>query len=478
MTEVARPPRPRLGTAAAEHLHRLMAGWQLIADLAFADLLLFLPVQATPNFRIVGQLRPYTARTLYPADLVGEVVSPTWHPYVERAWREGRRQASLEPIFIDAEAVRVETVPVRHRGEVVAVLSVESPETPARPTGRLEAAYLGAADALLEMAAAGTFPFGEAYDPTASPRVGDGLVVLDASGRVEFASPNATSAFRRMGTNALPLGQPLPQRAAVLVAEAMAGRRPVEAEIEADGAVTDVRVVPLLRDTGRRGALVLVREVTELRRRDRVISRREATIREVHHRVKNNLQTVAALLRLQARRLGDHPMAVAALEDSVRRIASIALVHETLTEEFEGAVDMAEVAGRVVRMLEGSLGREDVRIELRASSVPVDAAVATPLAVVLNELVQNAVEHGLGGGPGTVTVELRGGGRDPVDLEVRDGGNGGGPPAGQRETGGGLGLRLVRALVEEELGGQFTLTGSAGRGSLAAAFIPAVEPRG
>jgi two-component sensor histidine kinase len=477
MTEVARPLRPRLSPAAADHLHRLMAGWQLIADLAFADLLLFLPVHATANFRIVGQLRPYTARTLYPADLVGEVVSPTWHPYVERAWREGRRQASAEPIFIDAEAVRVETVPVRHRGEVVAVLSVESPETPARPTGRLEAAYLGAADALLEMVAAGTFPFGEAHD-TASPRVGDGLVVLDASGRVEFASPNATSAFRRMGTNALPLGQPLPQRAAVLVAEAMAGRRPVEAEIEADGAVTDVRIVPLLRGTGRRGALVLVREVTELRRRDRVISRREATIREVHHRVKNNLQTVAALLRLQARRLGDHPMAVAALEDSVRRIASIALVHETLTEEFEGAVDMAEVAGRVVRMLEGSLGREDVRIELRASSVPVDAAVATPLAVVLNELVQNAVEHGLGGGPGTVTVELRGGGHDPVDLEVRDGG-GGGPPAGQREAdGGGLGLRLVRALVEEELGGQFTLTGSPGRGSLAAAVIPAAERRG
>jgi two-component system, sensor histidine kinase PdtaS len=230
MTEVARPLRPRLSPAAADHLHRLMAGWQLIADLAFADLLLFLPVHATANFRIVGQLRPYTARTLYPADLVGEVVSPTWHPYVERAWREGRRQASAEPIFIDAEAVRVETVPVRHRGEVVAVLSVESPETPARPTGRLEAAYLGAADALLEMVAAGTFPFGEAHD-TASPRVGDGLVVLDASGRVEFASPNATSAFRRMGTNALPLGQPLPQRAAVLVAEAMAGRRPVEADL-------------------------------------------------------------------------------------------------------------------------------------------------------------------------------------------------------------------------------------------------------
>jgi two-component system, sensor histidine kinase PdtaS len=473
MTNVARPVRPRLSREAVEHLHSLMAGWQLIADLAFADLLLFLPVEGAENFRIVGQLRPYTARTLHPADLVGEVVLPTWHPYVERAWREGRLVRSPEPILIDAEPVRVETVPVRHQGEIVAVLSVESPETPTRPTGRLEAAYLGAAAALLEMVAAGTFPFVETLDPTASPRVGDGLVVLDASGRVEFASPNATSAFRRMGTNALPFGQPLPHRAAILVAEAMSGRRPVESEIEAAGAVTDIRVVPLLRDTGRRGALVLVREATELRRRDRVISRREATIREVHHRVKNNLQTVASLLRLQARRLGDHPQAVAALEDSVRRIASIALVHETLTEEFEGAVDMADVARRVVRMLEGSHGREDVRIELQAGAVQVDAAVASPLAVVLNELIQNAVEHGLGDGSGTVSVELRGGGREPVELEVHD--DGGRSPSQPDERQDGLGLRLVRALVEEELAGRFTLTHPAGRGSVATATIPPAE---
>ena len=345
-----------------------MAGWQLIADLAFADLLLFLPVEGSERFRIVGQLRPYTARTLYPADLVGEVVQPTWHPYVERAWRGGPAPAlgGADPDRRRAGPGRdrARPPPGRDRGRAQRRVARDP-----GPTGRLEASYLGAAEALLEMVAAGTFPFVEATDPTASPRVGDGLVVLDASGRVEFASPNATSAFRRMGTNALPLGQPLPHRAAILVAEAMAGGRPVESEIDAAGAVTDVRVVPLLRGADRRGALVLVREATELRRLGRVISRREATIREVHHRVKNNLQTVASLLRLQARRLGDHPQAVAALEDSVHRITSIALVHETLTEEFEGAVDMADVARRVVRMLEGSLGREDAHIELHTASV-------------------------------------------------------------------------------------------------------------
>src|SRR5439155_20007742 len=121
-----------------------------------------------------------------------------------------------------------------------------------------------------------------------------------------------------------------------------------------------------------------------------------ATIREVHHRVKNNLQTVASLLRLQARRMQDHPEAAGALEETVRRIASIALVHETLTEELEGDVDLGDVARRGVRKFEGSMSREDVTIHLETRAARVNAAIATPVAVVLNELIQNAVQHGLG----------------------------------------------------------------------------------
>jgi len=110
----------------------------------------------------------------------------------------------------------------------------------------------------------------------------------------------------------------------------------------------------------------------------------------------------------------------------------------------------------------------------------VDAAVATPLAVALTELVQNAIEHGLAGGSGTVTVALRGGDGKPVELEVADDGPGAAPDGDGPDprSDGGLGLRLVRGLVEEELGGHFTLLLRAGQGSLAVASVPPGEELG
>ena len=99
--------------------------------------------------------------------------------------------------------------------------------------------------------------------------------------------------------------------------------------------------------------MLLLRDVTELRRRDRLLLSKDATIREIHHRVKNNLQTISSLLRLQGRRLSS-PEAKAAIEESVRRIRSIALVHETLSREAGDDVAFVEIVRPLVRMVEES----------------------------------------------------------------------------------------------------------------------------
>jgi two-component sensor histidine kinase len=193
----------------------------------------------------------------------------------------------------------------------------------------------------------------------------------------------------------------------------------------------------------RAGALILLRDVTELRHRERELITKDATIREIHHRVKNNLQTVAALLRLQARRL-QAPEARGALEEAVRRVGSIALVHETLSQAPEEAVDFDEIAGRVAMMAgEVSAAEAGIAPVLSGTFGLLPGSVATPLALVLTELMQNAVQHGLS---------------RPA----------GGMPAG---------LQIVRTLVVAELGGRLEIMPRAAGGTAVLVDLP-VEPPG
>ena len=169
---------------------------------------------------------------------------------------------------------------------------------------------------------------------------------------------------------------------------------------------------------------------------------------EIHHRVKNNLQTVASLLRLQAR--GDVIDARRALDDSVNRILAIAAVHEVLTEHREDDVDIAELVDRLRAMLvQGLVSGKDVSAEL--APVSLGGQQATALALVFTELFQNALEHG--GGRVSIALGRRDG---EVALTIADDGE------GMHGDGDGTGLSIVRALVRDELRGSLDLRDESG----------------
>jgi hypothetical protein len=255
------------------------------------------------------------------------------------------------------------------------------------------------------------------------------------------------------------------------------GRAPRETEIDVNGTVVQLRSIPLVVGGQRTGALVLVRDVTELRRRERELLTKEATIREIHHRVKNNLQTVAALLRLQARRLSA-PEARAALQEAVRRVGSIAIVHETLSHAPEEIVDFDDIADRVA-MMAGEVSSPEVRVtpKITGQFGMLPATVATPLAMVLTELLQNALQHGFGtaarstgADEGIIEVVAE---RAPELLTVTVTDSGAGlPPEFDLENTTSLGLQIVRTLVEGELGGRISLRPRAGGGTIAVVDLP------
>ncbi len=456
--------RAGLDEAVVTHLQRLLGDWQILADLSFADLLLWVPVEGrrVPAYLCVGQMRPYTAQTIYTEDLVGEVCDVTDRPMVGRAFSEAKVIRDADPDWSTGVPVREEAIPVRFDGRIVAAITREANVSTARSPSQLELTYLQSAGDLAQMLADGAFPYppeGHEEEREHSPRVGDGVMRISAEGVVDYASPNAVSAYRRLGQPSGLIGHRLDEfdpEPDDLLARLFAGRQ-VDDELEQDRAVVRRRLLPLLRDQEVVGALLLVREVTELRRHERALRVKDATIREIHHRVKNNLQTVASLLRLQARRL-EAPEAREALAESVRRITSIALVHETLSQESRQRVPFEGITERIVRMLAEGLAHPEVPIAFEIDGDPgeLPAEVATPLALVLSELVQNAVEHAFGPDQsegGTVWIRFE---RGPVTLRVEIADDGQGPPDGKQINDlEGLGLQIARTLVESELGGTF-----------------------
>lgn len=480
-----------LGAPEVAHLQRLVASWSLLSDLCFADLLLFVPVAGTgvtPDFVILGQIRPTTSQTLYREDQVGRVVEASRHPLLARAWELGQITDGEAVPPGQGEIASVQCVPVRWKDETLAVLTRESAPSVGRRRGELERVYLEIYDRFVRMIMSGEFPFGaEETEPNEAPRVGDGVARLDAAARVDFVSPNFVSALHRMGihmnTSGARLGElgfnEAPVRAAFVIG------LPISEEIERGEVVVLVRAIPFLEHGRVTGAMVVMRDVSDLRRRDRLLISKDATIREIHHRVKNNLQTISSLLRLQGRRLAS-PEARAAIEESVRRIRSIALVHDTLSSGSSQELDFAEVVRPLVRMVEEGIVPDDraVRLLVEGDAGELRAEVATPLAVVLTELLQNAVRHGFptdldepqagsGNRPvGRVVVSLA---NDGNHLVVRVTDDGVGLPRGfSLADDASLGLTIVKTLVTTELGGTISITDNAAAigGTLVELAIP------
>jgi two-component sensor histidine kinase len=467
----------RATEADVEWLHRLAGDGQLLADLAFADIVLWVP---TPDdsFVAVAHTRPSGAATLFYRDIVGDRVRPQWRTQVREAFDSAKIVDSASPDWFEETPTRVRAVPVisvpARNGapaRVVGVLSRHTNLGEARTPSRQQITFNDCADDLFGMVAWGEFP--DLSAPTGprrgAPRASDGLIRLDVDGITTFASPNALSAWGRLGfddelegeslsevtTRILPAQEQIDESLPLVVT----GRAPWRSDIEARGVAVSLRAIPLRHHGERTGAIVLCRDVTEIRHQEQELITKDATIREIHHRVKNNLQTVASLLRIQARRTHSDE-ARDALTQAMRRVSAIAVVHDTLSEGLTQAVDFDEVFDRVLKLVAEVAAGAGTRAQTRSSGTfgELPSEYATPLALALTELVTNAVEHGLAGREGTVEIEAK---RTTSRLKVSVRDSGAGLPEGQ--VGRGLGTQIVRTLIQGELGGTIdwhTITGS------------------
>ena len=440
------------------HVRALLREWTLLADLSLGDLVLWLPTWNEGGLVAVAQIRPTTAPTQVPEDVIGTFSPKGRALHLEQALSMGR--------------IVQEAYPVRFGDRVIAVVA-RHPSPQSRVAGELEEVYRKSADDLLRMLVEGSFPppaLAEA--PGESPRVGDGLLRLDAGGHVEYASPNAVSNVRRLGLATDLAGREFGQLALRLahkpgpvdetLAKVASGRQDGRVDLENALATVLVEGIVLRKGGHPDGAIVLLRDVTDVRSRERALLSKEATIREIHHRVKNNLQTVAALLRLQARRATNEETK-SSLVDAQLRVSAIAVVHETLSREPGTDIAFAAVVDAIIALVRdlapayAAEGASPV-IAVEGSCGALPAEVATPLAMCIAELLQNAVEHA---GARNITVVM-----EPTEgllrVEIRDDGRG--LPVGFTLSDAGLGLQIVESLAVGELRGSLEFRSTDGGG--------------
>lgn len=471
-----------------EWLHLLVGDWQLLADLAFADIVLWVPTR-DDSFVAVAHARPSSAATLFYRDFVGQRVKAEWRSQVTEAFHSGRIIDSSAPDWFEETPTRVRAVPVQRKPEVngprvssvpVAVLTRHTNLSETRTPSRQELTFNDCANDLFAMIATGDFPdLGAPTGPRrGAPRASDGLIRIDVDGYTTFASPNALSAFNRMGFTGELEGESLAEVTTALLPHQLTidetlplvvtGRAPWRTDIEARGVTVSLRAIPL-RDGGERiGAIVLSRDVTELRHQEQELITKDATIREIHHRVKNNLQTVASLLRIQARRSRSDE-ARDSLTQAMRRVAAIAVVHDTLSEGLSQRVNFDEVFERVLLLVAEVASNHNTKAHPTKTGTfgVLPSEYATPLALALTELVTNAVEHGLSGREGNVEIRAT---RSDEMLSVRVRDNGSGLPEGK--VGSGLGTQIVRTLIQGELGGTIDWHTLVGRGTEVTIDVP------
>ncbi|MFT4246171.1 MAG: sensor histidine kinase [Micrococcaceae bacterium] len=446
-------------------LRLIVEDWQIIADLSFADLILWRKSDSR-GYVSAAHCRPATTAALYNQDIVGDQIPKEYKPYADKAWNEVKSVKIPGQVKGRKFNAYVEVFPMVFNGKVVALLSRHTGDYLFEEPVRIEQVHVNFANALLYMNSLGYYfqLVDNVWNKRGVPRAGDGLLSIDVDGYITFASPNAVSAFRRLGYEETLDGAQLQEVVKAVMPErqiiednfheAITGRRNTITELTTPKASITLRSIPLFDEYCRYGALLFCKDNTELRRREQQLESKDATIREIQHRVKNNLQMVVALLRMQARRM-PVPEAQSALKQAMHRINSIALIHESLSHNLNDVVNFDKIIdANFLLAIELASPGQKIYTKSVGKFGLIPAEAATPLSLIINEIVSNAVEHGFKGAKeGKVILETK---RKPLEdgrseMTVRIIDNGRGMKDGKLKEG--LGTEIVKTLVKFELQG-------------------------
>lgn len=452
----------------------------LTADVSRADMLLCC-LLAPDRALVVRHTMPKSTASLYRTDATGRIFTPDEQPLLFRTFRSGSGGHGQKEVLTNGAPVIQDCYAIsRDAQQVIAALIFETNMVAYERHRRRNRAFRQAVRWLQDMCLHGLLE-----ETSTLSRFGmtDGVYLVDPQFKVVYMNGIAANLFRSVGIvsdlreQSIGTLEPLDGE---MVEQAFQTKKPLERRHESqDGRIWIRKVIPLrmapvtwqnywqnwynvllradLPERDVDAVMVLVHNATDAVQKQRELNVKSAIIQEVHHRVKNNLQTIAAILRIQARRC-ESDEARQQLTDAVNRILSMSVIHEFLSQDEHRPINVREVCQRVVNQVAQVVTNpeQEVEISVVGPNIRLPAGQATPTAMVINELLLNAVEHGIRDDQeGRIQVELRDQG-DSVEIIVADNGDGL-PPDFDLTNGHSLGLQIVHTLVTDDLKGAFRM---------------------
>ncbi len=469
--EVSWSPCKDLSQEERSFLEAVTAGLQITTDVSRSDIMLY--CRYGSHMVIFAQAMPHSIMPLFSETRVGRYVSPEREPAIWEAITSGRYSTHQLELIPGVAPIFQEIIPIkmgRKRLPVAAVVYTNLIEHE-RHHHRSKV-FQKAVQCLQKMCWEGKLSTCSDLSPFTE---WDGVLYVNSQMTITYASGVAMNLYRRLGH----LGKltwinlkSLNTHDAQVVSAAWAEKQCLEEEHKEGNRIWVRKVIPMIcpgmqslperifagpQQERFDGALILVHDATEALLKEQEIRTKNAMIQEIHHRVKNNLQTVASLLRIQQRRVQSQE-ARTALQEAINRILSVSAIHEYLSHSSGRSINLRDVISRVVEQTRGLLSDgSGMQIHFHGADVYFPAQQSTACALVANELLQNAIEHGYSevSAAGEIMVELQDLGNS-VEIKVRDNGSGF-PPDFDLEKTNSLGLQIVQALVKNELKGEFFL---------------------
>ncbi|RKP54074.1 PAS domain-containing protein [Cohnella endophytica] len=464
-----------LSAQDAETIEALARHLQLIADVSQADVFIDCPLPDKGSALVVAQAQPATAPSLYRTSVIGQHAYARNEPAVMFSLISGEAVVGSRGISQEQIAMQQNVSPIANRqGKIIGALIMEQDISEKveqeRNVERLVETTEQLSETLLAMAMS---------EGRVQSLMHEGIILFDDKERLTYVNPRARTLLHEMGKPGIAIGDEITR----LFFDREQWRNVFEPtgflcrELQNGKLAFELKAVAIYRAGRKVGGLLLIRDISELKDKEKQLMIKSAVIKEIHHRVKNNLQTVSSLLRLQMRRTKLAEVA-RVYRDSINRINSIAVIHEMLAYEGLDTIHFNDVVDRISRTILSSSAKPDqtVKVRLTGDELHLRSDVATTLALVLNELIQNCVLHAFGErSQGEIVISIRNTGL-VIDVQVTD--NGCGIDASAEPEGGGthLGLKIAETLIEENLDGHISIVSDERGTNVRIAFPVAYYP--